>query len=200
MISEDANPLNWLDEHGNYLFRYALIRVSERDIAEDLVQETFLAALKSYSSFDGKSNIRTWLTSILRHKIMDHFRHIYKSEKNKVDLKSGEMDDFISDGNKVGRWRPGYAPGDWTVTPDDRLQQKEFMQILKECLGALPDRIASVFNLREIEGLDTDEICKEFGISTTNFWVIMHRARTGLRRCLEIHWFDNTSTDTRDEA
>lgn len=200
MISEDENPLNWLEEHGDYLFRYALIRVSERDIAEDLVQETFLAALKSYSSFDGKSSIQTWLTSILRYKVMDHFRHIYKSEKNKVDLESGEMDNFISDGENVGRWRPGYAPGDWTVTPDSRLQQKEFMQILKECLGALPDRIAAIFNLREIEGFDTDEICKEFGISTTNFWVIMHRARTGLRRCLEIHWFDNTSTDATNET
>ncbi len=127
--SQEDNPQSWLEKHGDYLFRYALIRVSQRDIAEDLVQETFLAALKSYATFDGNSSIRTWLTGILRHKIMDHFRHIYKSDKNKVDLESGDMDDFIDSGIDKGRWRPGYAPGDWSGTPDNDLHQKEFMQM-----------------------------------------------------------------------
>lgn len=193
---QDDNPQRWLDEHGDYLFRYALLRVSGRDIAEDLVQETFLAALKSYSAFDGKSSIRTWLTGILRHKIMDHFRHIYTFEKNRADPEATDVDDFINNGKAKGRWRPGYGPGDWTSAPDDRLHQKEFMQVLKECLDALPERIAAVFKLSEIEDMETVEICKELGITSTNFWVIMHRARTGLRRCLEIHWFDKNSTDT----
>ncbi|HKI44238.1 MAG TPA: sigma-70 family RNA polymerase sigma factor [Balneolales bacterium] len=193
--SPGDNPQSWLDQHGDYLFRYALIRVSDRGMAEDLVQETFLAALKSYSTFDRNSSIRTWLTGILRHKVMDHFRHIYKSEKNKIELESGNMDDFIEQGKDKGRWRPGHAPGDWSDMPDNNLQQKEFMAVLKGCLGALPERIASVFKLSELDGLDTVEICKELGITSTNYWVIMHRARTGLRRCLEIQWFDKASTD-----
>lgn len=190
--SESNNPREWLDEHGDYLFSYAMFRVSEKDMAEDLVQETFLAALKSYSTFDGRSSIRTWLTGIMRHKVMDHFRNIYKTEKKTVDLESMNIDDFIDEGKNKGRWRPGHIPGDWSGTPDDDLHQKEFMEILKDCLSELPERIASVFKLSELEERDTNEICKELGITATNFWVIMHRARNGLRRCLEIHWFDKS--------
>lgn len=186
---ESNDPQEWLDEHGDYLFRYALIRVSKRDIAEDLVQETFLAALKGFSTFDGKSSIKTWLTGILRHKVMDHFRSIYKSGSKTLDLESGNIDDFIDEGKNKGRWRLGRNPGDWSVTPDDDLQQKEFMEIVIDCLSELPERIASVFKLSELEERDTNEVCKELGITATNFWVIMHRARNGLRRCLEINWF-----------
>ena len=193
---QDNNPQNWLDEYGDYLFRYALIRVSEWDIAEDLVQETFLAALKNHANFDGKGGIRTWLTSILKHKTMDYFRDIYKSGKINVDVASGDMDDFFNSGLNKGRWRPGHAPKDWSESTDNALHQKEFMQVLNDCLSELPERIASVFKLSELEDRGTGEICKELGITSTNFWVIMHRARTGLRRCLEIQWFDKTPADT----
>lgn len=184
------NPERWLDDHGDYLFRYALIRVSGKDIAEDLVQETLLAALKSFSGFDGKSSMRTWLTSIMKHKIMDHLRSLYKFEKKRVEPEYGDLNDFFDSGQNKGRWLPGHAPTDWSESPDQAVNQKEFMRILKRCLASLPQKVASVFNLSEIEGKGTNEICKELEISATNYWVIMHRARNGLRKCLESHWFD----------
>jgi RNA polymerase sigma-70 factor (ECF subfamily) len=187
---ESNDPQNWLGEYGDYLYRYALYRVSKRVIAEDLVQETFLAALKDHAKFDHKSSLKTWLTSILRHKITDHFRKTYKTNKNKVDLEYESMDYFVGSGKYPGRWKPEYAPKDWPEFADGPLHQKEFMQILTQCLNGLPNHIAAVFKLRELEYKSTDEICKELEITSTNFWVIMHRARTKLRRCLEVHWFD----------
>jgi RNA polymerase sigma-70 factor (ECF subfamily) len=184
------DPQNWLDEYGDYLYQYALYRVSKRVIAEDLVQETLLAALNSYAEFDHKSSTKTWLTSILRHKITDYFRKTYKTNKNKVNLEYGSMDDFVGSGKYPGRWKLEYAPKDWPESTDRPVLQKEFMQIFTKCLSGLPDHIASVFKMRELEDRSTDEICKELEITSTNFWVIMHRARTKLRRCLEIHWFD----------
>jgi len=188
----DNEPQNWLDDHGDYLYNYAVSRVSSREAAEDLVQETLLAALKNYSSFDGKSNIRTWLTGILRHKIMDHYRQIYKSDKNKVDIESGNIDDFFDQGVNKGRWRPERAPKAWSEWPDKSINQKEFMKILGECLNDLPERIATVFRMSQLEDMDTKIICKDLKISATNYWVIMHRARSGLRRCLEMLWLDKS--------
>jgi RNA polymerase sigma-70 factor (TIGR02943 family) len=186
---EDNNPKEWLGEHGDYLFRYALSRVSEREAAEDLVQETLLAALKNYSSFDGKSSVRTWLTGIMRYKIIDHYRQIYRTGKNKVDMESGNVDDFIDKGINKGKWRPERAPKAWSEWPDKSIHEKEFMKILSDCLKDLPEHIATVFKMSQLEELNTKVICKELEISTTNYWVIMHRARNGLRRCLEIRWF-----------
>lgn len=186
------DPTKWLDNHGDYLFHYAVSRVSGKEIAEDLVQETFLAALKNYSTFDGKSSIRTWLTSILRHKLMDYYRHIYTSDKKKIDFESGNIDDFIDNGIHKGRWRLERAPKDWSQWPDESLNESEFMMILNKCLDRLPDRIATVFRMSQLEEIETKFICKELKISTTNYWVIMHRARSGLRRCLEMLWLDKS--------
>ncbi len=188
--SNNTNPESWLEEHGNYLYRFAIVRVSESVIAEDLVQETLLAALKSFSKFDGKSSIRTWLTGILRHKILDHYRHMYASEKNKVDLEAGNIEDFIEKGSEKGRWKPESAPKNWSELPDKPLHDREFMFILQECLKRLPERIAAIFKMNQLDEMETEAICKEMKISSTNYWVIMHRARTGLRRCLEKNWFE----------
>ena len=188
-LSNDNDPSAWLDDHGDYLFQFAVVRVSDRIIAEDLVQETFLAALKNASTFDGNSSIRTWLTAILKHKILDHYRYIYKSGKNKIDVEAGDIEDFIEKGSEKGRWKPERAPKNWSEQPDKSLSDREFMNVLKNCLKILPERIATVFKMSQLDEMETEVICKEMKISTTNYWVIMHRARTGLRHCLEIHWF-----------
>ena len=179
------NPETWVDRYGDYLYRYALSRLHEPEPAEDVVQETFLAALKARESFKGRSSERTWLTAILKHKIIDHYRK--KSHEQPFDdigLFQEMMDElFAAD----GRWRSG--PAKWDVHPEELAERKEFWTYFYKCLSGLSDRIAHAFTLRELEGLSTKEICKVLKISTSNFWVMLYRARTHLRLCLEKNWF-----------
>jgi len=180
------NPDRWLAEHGDYLFRYAMFRLNNQALAEDIVQETFLSALSAFSNFDGKSSERTWFVSILKNKIIDHYRKVGRRGKH-VDLtfRDDDSDDF----EENGFWRLDRAPSDWGDTPETALEKKEFYEILKKCLALLPDRISQVFALRQIDGIDSKQICKEFDISSSNLWVMLHRARSQLRRCLDVNWF-----------
>jgi RNA polymerase sigma-70 factor (ECF subfamily) len=180
-----ADPSEWLDRYGDYLFRYAMLRLRDRSVAEDLVQETFLAALKNRGSFSGVSSEATWLVGILKHKIADHFRH----QAREAPLEDGDLreqpDPSPFDGS--GSWVSG--PTDWGGNPADLFRQKEFLDQLTKCLSALSPNHANAFTLREIEGADTKEICKVLNVTETNLWVILHRARMLLRRCLETRWF-----------
>lgn len=181
-----VDPSEWVDRYGDSLFRYAMIRMRDRSRAEDLVQETFLAALANRHSFSGDSSEATWLTAILKHKIVDHFRR----QSREVPLTGGEGSDPPGDDpfNAVGHWTAG--PAEWGGNPADLLRQKDFFEQLTKCLAGLPPAQADAFTLREIEGAGTDEICKVLSVTETNLWVILHRARMSLRRCLEIRWFD----------
>ncbi|HGY54128.1 MAG TPA: sigma-70 family RNA polymerase sigma factor [Caldithrix abyssi] len=181
------NSALWVDEHGDFLYRYAYLRVNSKNLAEDLVQDTFLSALKSYDSFGQRSSIRTWLVSILRNKIIDHYRKTVR--RKDIEVETDPDHDFYEEGPMAGRWREDRTPGDWDLHPGEALRQNEFMRILRQCLEILPERISSVFILREIDGQNSEEICKELDISPSNLWVILHRARTQLRRCLERDWF-----------
>ncbi len=179
-----TDPESWVSEHGDYLYRFALLRVNERQVAQDLVQDTFMAALHSLSSFKGNSSERTWFTSILKRKIIDRYRKTSgRPEINSID---SPEEDFLEN----GQWNPERAPRDWNALPDELVHQSEFMQILKRCIKAIPKKIASVFTMKEIDGEKTADICKELNISSSNLWVMLHRARTQLRRCLELNWFE----------
>lgn len=162
------------------------IRVSTlRDphLAEDVVQETFLAAIKS-PSFAGDSSPRTWLTGILKHKIIDVMRKNVR-EIVASDLMSdadASMDEFFDD---TGHWIEG--PQAWDM-PEDALEQKQFLRILQNCMDKLPAKLAALFMLRDVQETDNDEICKELNITATNAWVMLYRARMGIRKCLEINW------------
>jgi RNA polymerase sigma-70 factor (ECF subfamily) len=182
-----ADPSEWVDRYGDFLFRYAMIRIRDRSRAEDLVQETFLAALKGRHSFSGKSAERTWLVGILKHKILDYFR----SQSREVSLHGEDFTDPPGDDpfNAVGHWEGEAGPTEWGGNPADLFRQKEFLEQLTNCLSGLPPAHAAVFTLREIEGAGTKEICKELNVSETNLWVILHRARMQLRKCLETRWF-----------
>jgi RNA polymerase sigma-70 factor (ECF subfamily) len=182
---ERIDPSDWVDSYGDYLFRYALLRLRDRSVAEDLVQETFLAALKNQGSFSGNSSEATWLVGILKHKIADHFRR----QSREVSLPGGDLPDPPGDDpfNAEGRW--GTGPAEWGENPADLFRQKEFLDQLTQCLSELSPNHANAFTLREIEGLGTGEICKVLHVTETNLWVILHRARMLLRRCLEIRWF-----------
>jgi RNA polymerase sigma-70 factor (ECF subfamily) len=175
------DPAAWVEEHGDYLFRIALSRVRNRELAEDMVQETMLAAMKSIDSFSGKSTLRTWLASILKHKIIDHFR----KASREATLKEAEDLEFLVENSfeKNGHWKTG--PAKWAIDPHEILDRSEFWEFYEKCLKDLPQSHAAAFTMREMDGLDSGEICKVLDISSSNLWVMLHRARLGLRECLE---------------
>jgi RNA polymerase sigma-70 factor (TIGR02943 family) len=193
-----TDPERWVDEHGDVMFRFALARVRDPSVAQDLVQEAFLAALRSRSSFAGRSSERTWLVGILKHKVIDHLRQVYRSREDLApdDASAGLPAQF----DERGHWRvrDGYGPRDWGSDAAGAIEKKEFWGALERCLQALPARTAGAFTLRELDELETGEICKVLDVSTTNLWVMLHRARTRLRRCLELSWFARGASEKPD--
>ena len=166
-----------------YLMRYAALQLRDAAAAEDAVQETLLAALAGEAGFGGRSNLRTWLTGILKHKIVDAIR---RASREAPAAGEGEDADFDSLFDERGHWRE--APAAWE-NPDGALEQKQFFAALEMCLERLPARTARAFLMREHLGVETEAICKELGITPTHCWVLLHRARMALRLCLEAGWF-----------
>jgi RNA polymerase sigma-70 factor (ECF subfamily) len=189
--SQLSNPERWVDQHAEYLYRYALLRLQDRELAEDIVQETFLAALQARDKFEGRSSERTWLIGILKHKIIDYFRKACR--ENPLDytelLTYKQEDAFEGTGKWVGHWKEELGPIAWASDPNTVLEQREFWEIFNSCLSALPSRLAQVFMLREMEGLSTEEICQILNISAANLSVMLHRARMKLRHSLEVKYF-----------
>jgi RNA polymerase sigma-70 factor (ECF subfamily) len=179
------NIHDWLNEHGDYLYRFALSRLRDSHLAEDAVQETMLAAIKSHG-FAGNSSARTWLTGILKHKIIDLQRNTIREQplSDLIDTDAGvsSMDDFF---DKTGHWLD--KPQTWDM-PENALQQKQFLAMLAACMDKLPAKLAAIFMLRDVHEMDNESICKELAITSTNAWVMLYRARMGLRTCLEMHW------------
>ncbi|MBC8287790.1 MAG: sigma-70 family RNA polymerase sigma factor [Nitrospinae bacterium] len=185
MSKEILDPQKWVELYADMMYRFALVRVKDPEAADELVQATFFAALKSQHTFAGKSSEKTWLFGILKHKIMDHFR---SSKKHiSIDLTSNEGPDRIKF-DSSGHMSP--KPGNWNIDPEKAAENNELAQVLAECLKALPKKYHKLFILREIDGLSSDEICKEFNIKPTNLWVILHRARNQLKLCLETNWLN----------
>lgn len=185
-----SGPESWVDLHGDYLYRYALFRLRDESAAEETVQETLFAALKSYDRFSGHSSERTWLVSILKHKITDHYRKLSRqSSFDSLDDLPLEPDLLQNTGEWAEHFDPIRGPVEWNDTPAQALEKAEFRQALVRCLNTLPERMASVFALREMEELSSEEICKVLNISATNLWVMLHRARAQLRLCIENKWF-----------
>lgn len=186
------NPDLWVEQYGDYLYRFALARIKDPALAEDLVQETFLAALKGRKNFQRRSALKTWLTAILKHKIIDHLRKKNRIQTiEDIDAVGETVDGFFE---KSGAWR--IRPGNWDVNPGKILEQRQFMDTLYRCLSDLPERLAKAFMLREMEGLSTEELCKSLQITATNSWVMLYRARAYLRRCLEINWFEKPVSES----
>jgi RNA polymerase sigma-70 factor, ECF subfamily len=184
-------PEGWVDQHGDALFRYALLRLGDAAQAEEVVQETFLAALQSYRNFAGDSSERTWLVGILRHKITDHFRRASKQRplEEAADFSSANDGLFMTGGEWPGHWDFEIGPARWGETPAAALEQAEFRRALEGCLAALPERQATAFVLREMEEMSGEEVCRVLEITAANLWVLLHRARAQLRLCIETKWF-----------
>ncbi len=182
----NENPERWVDQYADVLYSFAWSRLNNRASAEDVVQETFLAAFRSKDKFTGNSSIQTWLISILKNKIVDVIR---KESREAVTEETKEVhepaDQFF---DRKGHWR--VAPADWKIHPGQVLEQKEFMDVLSGCLGHLPDNLRRLFVLRELEELNSDEICDELEITASNLWVMLYRARMRLRGCLTENWLE----------
>jgi RNA polymerase sigma-70 factor (ECF subfamily) len=194
MKTQLEEPESWVDQYGDFLYRFAFSRVNDPSTAEDLVQETFLAALRARRNFRGRSTAKTWLIAILKHKIVDHIRKSVREQtSDKVESMSdvSAYDPDESNFNNEGDWQ--IRPARWAVNPTKLYEQKEFIDILYRCLGELPERQAEAFMMREIDGLSTEEICKALSISATNSWVMLYRARMWLRQCLESKWLNAES-------
>ncbi|PWU13589.1 MAG: RNA polymerase subunit sigma [Verrucomicrobia bacterium] len=185
-----SDPERWVDEHGDYLFKFALVRLRDPVKAEDAVQEAFLAALKSGHPFEGRSVERTWLAGILKNKIFDHYRKAGR-ETNFTDLefyRGEEGDPFVAGGVGKGGWIHELGPQEWP-NPGESLDNDLFWKTYQDCSSKLPQKVAAAFNLRELDGMESKEICALLGISDNNLWVMLHRARMALRQCLETNWF-----------
>jgi RNA polymerase sigma-70 factor (ECF subfamily) len=186
-----STPEQWLDAHGDYLFRFALLRVQNESLAEDMVQETLLAALSARHQRVGQSSERTWLTGILKHKIIDHFRRSWREQPLDdddavADLQGeADMNEFFAGD---GHW--DVRPASWG-NPSKELEQHQFFDVLQGCIERLSPRIAQVFILKELQEMSNEEICNELDTSATNVGVMLYRARMSLRQCLEFRWFEN---------
>lgn len=188
------DPQQWLTRFGDELYRFALGRVSDTTAAEELVQETLVSALEALDSFRGQASERTWLFVILKRKIIDHYRRLARSPFVPLDLAPDQAPEAEFFRPADGHWREEQNPSPWALGGDEgrgdvALEQQEFQQILQGCQQRLPAQQLAVFVLRFVEELPADEIRQELGLSAANYWVIVHRAKLQLRRCLEKNWF-----------
>lgn len=184
-MTNKADPQKWLERYGNLLFQYTLPRVNDRGIAEDLVQETFLSALKGLDTYRGDASEKNWLVAILRNKIIDYFRKKSKDQAISAmpDLQQMEENWFDADGH----WTRDKMPREWNAA-DNPAERKEIQKIIHWCKTHLKNLQQQVFVLKYMEDLDSEEICKVLNISASNYWVLIHRARLQMRDCVEKHW------------
>jgi RNA polymerase sigma-70 factor (ECF subfamily) len=176
---------NWVESYTKDLYHRALQKVSDKELAQDLVQDVFLAASEKITSFKGESSPKTWLFSILNHKIIDYYR---RKIHQHVPLEEQINPDFF---NNDGAWQTHKRPIDWHQQESNLLDDDEFQNILKMCLEALPEKWNICVKLKFISDKKTEEICQDIGITTTNYWQIIHRAKLQLRDCVEKNWYKN---------
>jgi RNA polymerase sigma-70 factor (ECF subfamily) len=185
--SKAVNPQSWVEEYWNYLFKYALSRLRDADLAEEKIQETFLAALQSCKNFQGLASEKTWLISILKRKICDHFRRINRDRQFNVKSLACLRDDVLN-----SKRMSAVGSCIWFPDPSMVYEQKEFLKIIMNALSELPGRLAQVFILREVVELSSQEICEFMDISVCNLYVMIHRSRKRLKHNLQLKWFCET--------
>ncbi|RRO16802.1 sigma-70 family RNA polymerase sigma factor [Flavobacteriaceae bacterium 14752] len=185
MPDKKLSPKSWVDKYSNYLFNFAITRVNDAEIAKDLISETFLAGLKSKDNFKGDSTERTWLVSILKHKIIDHYRKI-NSKKGKAEVKM----DYTSE-DQEGDWLEERVADHSDKTAEDNIENSELGLAIENCLETINEKQAQIFRMKTIQDYDTEAICNVFDITPSNLWVIIHRARKSLADCMDSSWFKN---------
>lgn len=182
MVNIESTIKDWVENYTDTLYQWAFFKLSEEELAKDLVQETFIVAFQKFDTYEGKSNPKTWLISILNHKILDHYRKQYR---NPIESFGDTENTFF---DEEGMWLDDKRPKEWN-SDANLLDNNDFLKTLDACIGKLPMVWSSAIQLKYISEKGGAEICKELNISTTNFWQIIHRAKLNLRQCLDINWF-----------
>ncbi len=183
----ELDPEEWVDAYGDELYRYARARLRDSQLAEEVVQETFMAGLRHAGAFKGDGSQRAWLLSILRRKLIDLLRKRARLEQSWGD--ATDPTSFFFD--EQGRWRPNTIP---QVGPEQDVTTGELWGVVRKCLEQLPSGQADVFVLSVMEEMSSEEICKELEISASNLWVRLHRARLSLAKCVSLKWFEADET------
>ncbi len=187
-----SDPAAWVEEHGEAMYRFALLRVRHPETAEELVQEALLSALNARRTFSQRSSERTWLIGILKHKLIDHYRRTANRQRTE-SADSSAIDDNAF--NHRGLWRARVAR--WPGAAADNIETAEFWEAFRTCVQRLPEPVANAFCLREVEQMTSEEVCQVLGISPSNLWTQLHRARLSLRECLERKWFNKRVSKKR---
>jgi RNA polymerase sigma-70 factor (ECF subfamily) len=183
MPKHKLDPNVWVDRYSDYLFNFTIVRVNNSEIAKDLISETFLAGLKSKDNFKGEASERTWLISILKRKIIDHYRRV-NSKKGKAEVRITYKDE-----ESEGDWLEERVSDPFDRNAEDSMENKELGLAIFDCLATLNEKQATIFKMKTIDGFDTEAICNGYNITASNLWVIIHRARKAMAECLEKNWF-----------
>ena len=183
LIQDQHNVTRWVHEYSDALYRYARQRVRSKHQADDLVQETFLSAWRNVRQYNGAASVKSWLFTILKNKLIDHYRKVASQQ---IDLLGQDDSPFF---DEADHWRIGHYPQQWSVEAETKMETKEFYRVFDDCKSKLKELHASVFMMKYIDGLSSEEICRLLKLSAANYWVIMHRAKVQLRACLELNWF-----------
>ncbi len=184
MAENQLHPNTWVDAYADYLFNYAIGRISDAEIAKDLVQETFLAGLKSAKNYKGDAAERTWLIAILKRKVIDHYRKT-NSKKGKAEVRMN----YSSQSDAEGDWLEEQVADPFSTFENSTIENEELGLAIQSCISKLPKKQAMVFTMKTIRGISTEDICNELEINPSNLWVMIHRARTALMGCLNQNWF-----------
>ncbi len=183
MSYENLQAQRWVNEYADMLLSYTSVRVNDRNIAEDIVQDTFLSAWKNRENFKGEASEKNWLFSICKNKIIDYYR-----KKARTPVQYATIDDTAGYFDADEHWTEKEGPINWGIDYNHTLDKKEFYTILELCKKKLQELQQKVFVLKYLEDVDSDEICKLLNISSSNYWVLIHRAKVQLRSCLEKNW------------
>ncbi|ALM07914.1 MULTISPECIES: sigma-70 family RNA polymerase sigma factor [Sediminicola] len=184
MTTHVLQPEIWVDQYADYLFNYAVSRVSDAEIAKDLVQETFFAGLKSAKNYKGDAAERTWLIAILKRKVIDHYRKI-NSNKGKAEVRMTYNSSTETDGD----WLEEQVADPMSILENSDIENEELGMAIQDCISKLPKKQSLVFTMKTVQGMSTEDICNELDINPSNLWVMIHRARTTLMDCLNQNWF-----------
>lgn len=183
MVLQKNALSEWVDQYAEEMYSWASHKVSDAETAKDLVQDTFLAAAEKWSSFKGDSSPKTWLYSILNHKIVDVYR---KKVQQPVRTENQVFSSLFDEG---GSWKKEKRPLDWHAEEGHLLDNHDFISILTQCLGMLPEKWNLCVKLKYLSGKEGEAICQELNLSPSNYWQIIHRAKLQLRECIEENWF-----------
>jgi RNA polymerase sigma-70 factor (ECF subfamily) len=189
---DQINPKEWVSVYADELFNYAIYKTSDQELAEDLVQETFLAGLKARHNFKNHSSERTWLYAILKNKIADHYKKAYTKYETNGSAFTTENDPFLDNYfDEEGEWHKKAAPQNWGIDYNDSIENRELAVVLNNCMDKLPPNQKQLIFLKIVEEEKTEKVCKELNITATNYWVMIHRAKLQLRACIEKNWINS---------